>query len=622
MQSHRLKVPSSDFRRKFGAAVRALGFWAVLSCPLLADDVLHISRTQLDRPTLSALGVKQPITGDDNLNASVTVKYRVSGSHTSWAQAPEALPLFRVHPEVVTQEVVTPNFAGSIFDLRANTAYDIQLVVSDPDGIVDETNVNLGTQTMLTLTGVTRAVPGDPVTPRIVNVNTAAQLTSALSAAQAGDIITLAAGTYSSGNWQIASSGTLENPIVIRGANTFVNGTYTDLTILDGRNCQRCNVLEVYGSYIHVEYLTIQNAVRAIRTFNPTTANVFRRLHFRDTDYGIMGSNSSVSVQTDFYIADNIMEGRIAWPKTCLTDKTCRLSSVDGIGIYGHGHVVAHNRVSGYGDAIANWLVGARANDFYGNDILWTYDDTSEMDGSEGNVRYSRNRLTNMWEGPSLQPINGGPLYIFRNVVVNVQNEQLKMHPNGSNPPSGMLAFNNTFVSAGKAWNNQTSATCHYFVIENNLFVGPSPQSDREVDVTCNQDHWTLDYDSYNTDGKFSFVLGGVYTTFDNFRNLQTTSPLEHNGQLLTAVCANGSVFANCLIPPADSKTFMQPQDVTPGAGSRAIDRALLLPNVNDHFVGAGPDVGAVEVGCAQPIYGPRPEGTDENKVFGCNGYQ
>src|SRR5437867_9210692 len=187
MQAHRLKVPSSDFRRKFGAAVRALGFWAVLSCPLLADDVLHISRTQLDRPTLSALGVKQPITGDDNLNASVTVKYRVSGSHTSWAQAPEALPLFRVHPEVVTQEVVTPNFAGSIFDLRANTAYDIQLVVSDPDGIVDETNVNLGTQTMLTITGMaTRAVTGDPVTTSFIQVNRASQLTSDLSAAMPG----------------------------------------------------------------------------------------------------------------------------------------------------------------------------------------------------------------------------------------------------------------------------------------------------------------------------------------------------------------------------------------------------------------------------------------------------
>lgn len=619
MQALRLKAPSANFRRKFGTTLGVVGLWAVFSCPLWADNVLHISPVQLDRPTLISLGVKLPITGDDNLNASVTVNYRLSGS-TTWKQA---LSLFRVHPEVVTQETVTPNLAGSIFDLRANTAYDIQLTISDPDGIVDQNNVNLGTQTLVTLTGVaTRAVPGDPATPRIVNVTTAAQLTSALSAAQPGDVITLAAGTYN-GNWLISASGTAQNPIVIRGANTFVNSTYNDLTILDGGNCRSCNVLEVYGSYTHVEWLTIQNASRAWRSFNATTANVYRRLHTRNTDYGHIGANAG-GAQTDFYFADNILEGRIAWPTTCLTQKSCKLSSVDGIGIWGHGHVVAHNTISGFGDAIANWLVGARALDFYGNDVLMAYDDSTEMDSSEGNIRYFRNRLYNTWEGPSVQPVNGGPAYIFRNIGVNVQNEQIKIHPNGTNETSGLLIYNNTFVSNsfGKAWNNQDSRSCHYWVAQNNIFQGPVPLTANEVDVTCHQDHVTIDYDSYNTDGKFAFTLNGVYTTFVNFLNLQAGSPLEHNGQLLTPVCANGSVFASCLVPPADVTTFVQHQDVTPGTGSGAIDKALLLPNINDQFVGVGPDVGAVEVGCVQPIYGPRPVGLDENKVFGCNGYQ
>src|SRR5437867_4700724 len=277
MRSHGWKAMSENLRQKLGRPFWAVGLWTLFSCPpLWADNVLHISPVQLDRPTLISLGVQLPITGDDNLDGSVTVSYCLSGS-ADWKLA---LPLFRVHPEVVTQEVLTPNFAGSIFDLRASTAYDIQLTISDPDGIVDQDNVNLGTQTIVSLTGVlTRAVPGDPVTPIIINVATAAQLTSALSAAQPGDIITLAPGTYT-GNWNISASGTAENPIVIRGGNTIDdNGNYLDNTFLDGKNCRRCNVLEVYGSYIHVEYVTIQNAVRAIRTFNATTSNVFRRLH-------------------------------------------------------------------------------------------------------------------------------------------------------------------------------------------------------------------------------------------------------------------------------------------------------------------------------------------------------
>jgi len=611
---------STILRQTFRTALLAVSLPVAFVCPLIADNVLHITPVQTDRPTLYCLGVKMPFAGDDNLNSSVALQFRPSGT-TTWKQA---LPLWRVHPEVVTQETVTLNYAGSIFDLHANTAYDIQLTISDPDGIVDQNNVNLGTQTVVTLSAVsTRAVPGDPANPIIVNVTTAAQLTSALSAAQPGDIITLAAGTYS-GSWVIMASGTAQNPIVIRGANTIdSNGNYVDNTILDAKNCNSCNVLEVYGSYTHVEWLTLQNAQRAWRSFNPTTGNVYRRLHTRNTNYGHLGANSGAA-QTDFYFADNILEGRIAWPKTCLNDKSCKLSSVDGIGIWGHGHVVAHNRLSGFGDAIANWLTGARSNDFYGNDVLWNYDDGTEIDSSEGNIRYFRNRIANSWEAISLQPVNGGPAYVFRNIAINTQNEQLKMHANGTNEPSGYLAFNNTFVSNsfGHAWNNQTAAACHYFVIENNLFQGPIPLTANEVDVTCNQDHATIDYDSYNTDGQFAFTLNGVYTRFPNFANLQSTSPLEHHGQILTAVCPNGSVFTSCLLPPANNQTLTPAQDVTPGSGSGAFDKALLLPNVNDQFVGAGPDVGAVESGCVQPIYGPRPVGLDENKVYTCNGYQ
>jgi hypothetical protein len=44
-----------------------------------ADDVVHPGTPQLDRPTLMALGVKLPVTGDDNYNAAVEVRYRAAG---------------------------------------------------------------------------------------------------------------------------------------------------------------------------------------------------------------------------------------------------------------------------------------------------------------------------------------------------------------------------------------------------------------------------------------------------------------------------------------------------------------------------------------------------------------
>jgi hypothetical protein len=41
--------------------------------------------------------------------------------------------------------------------------------------------------------------------------------------------------------------------------------------------------------------------------------------------------------------------------------------------------------------------------------------------------------------------------------------------------------------------------------------------------------------------------------------------------------------------------------------GSLAIDKGLALPNVSDHFNGAAPDLGAIELGETAPHYGPRP---------------
>src|SRR5689334_22432112 len=85
----------------------------------VADNVLHPGTPVLDRPTLITLGIQLPISGDDNFNGKVTVRYRKAGTAT-WIAA---LPLFRVHPESTPNWPVAPQFAGSIFDLRPGTAY-------------------------------------------------------------------------------------------------------------------------------------------------------------------------------------------------------------------------------------------------------------------------------------------------------------------------------------------------------------------------------------------------------------------------------------------------------------------------------------------------------------------
>src|SRR6202035_211035 len=90
----------------------------------------------IDPPTLINLGFEWVIQGDDNRNARVVVNYRRKGDH-AWKTG---MSLLRLQHERVYQgegvfNVEMPNmFAGSILDLEENTAYEVRLALSDPDG--------------------------------------------------------------------------------------------------------------------------------------------------------------------------------------------------------------------------------------------------------------------------------------------------------------------------------------------------------------------------------------------------------------------------------------------------------------------------------------------------------
>ncbi len=561
----------------------------LIASPAFADDVLHPGTPALDPPTLIALGVSLPITGDDNFSAVVAMRYR-EASTTTWSTG---YPLQHVHAEVVTGLTVTPKFAGSIFDLRPDTSYEIELHATDADGAVDS---------VMTLTGKTRPVPvANPATPRAVAVSSAAQLTTALAAAQPGDVITLASGTYA-GTFAIQASGTAANPIVIRG-----NGA-----VLDGGNCTGCNVLEVYGSFTHVESLTLQNASRAFKWQTPgSTSNVLRRVHIRDVTTAI----SSQANQTNFYVADNLLEGRLVWPCVYTSDDTaCNGSPIvhgahandDGIQMLGNGHVVAHNTISGFGDAMKSEQSGALSIDFYGNDVLWSYDNGIELDGTQRNARAWRNRLTNVFAALSFQPIFGGPSYAVRNVLYNVPDEPFKLHSNGGTPTVGAVILHNTIVRSTRELQCSSSVSPLYFTVKNNLFLGPAM-----LDPDGNAVSWDLpgiptasiDYNGYFPDGKFQYGYGAMGATLASFAAVLAAGKFDARSVLL-----DSSTLAAGTIGPADWRVKVSPIDPSLGASSLALDRAEVMPGIN----GGAPDLGALERGCDAPTYGVRAAGIDE----------
>jgi hypothetical protein len=492
---------------------------------------------------------------------------------------------------------VQPSFAGSIFDLQPDTDYEIELHATDADGGVDQT---------LVVTAHTRPVPGDPAHLHAVAVTDAASLTAALAAAQPGDVITLAAGTYA-GQFAISASATAADPIVIRGAG--------DATILDGGGCSGCNVLDVYGGDVHIENLAIAHGTRALR-FQTQGAqrNVVRRVHIPDVTLAI-GSKPD---QTDFYIADNILEGRLTWPCTYASDDpACNAggqhglhANDDGIHLEGTSHVVAHNRISGFGDAMKIEQAGARSVDFVGNGVLWTYDNGLELDTSLRNTRALRNRFTNTYATLSFQPIYGGPAYAIRNVLVNVADEQFKLHSLGGMPTVGAVIYHTTVIRGVRALQCSTAYEPQYFTIENSTFAGPATIADGHTvrrDVPSVATAHT-DYNGYAPDGQFELGYGAGGMTYPSFAALQAGGAFETHGILLDAPSGID-----------DWTQTLQPMTPVLAPGSPAIDRGTVLPNIDDGFTGSAPDLGALEFGCDPPIYGPRPMGMDEtNEPIGC----
>ena len=554
----------------------------------LAGDTLTVKETKVDRPTLIHLGVQVTIADDDDRDATIGLRYRELGA-PGWEDGPA---LVRVRAELVTGMTVAPQFAGTVFGLRPDTDYELELHAQDPDGLDDTWSVQAHT----------RPVPGDPQAPHPVAATDTASLKAALGAAKAGDVITLADGAYA-GPFEISASGTAADPIVIRG-------TSTAGTVLGGGGCDGCNVIEVYGSFVHLEQLTIEAASRALR-FQTAGAegNVVRRLKIRDVRLGI-GARED---QRDFYICDNELEGRLAWPQV-YADDGGMFANEDGIVVMGDGHVVCHNRLIGFGDAIKTEQDGARAVDIYGNLSLSAYDNAIELDGSAGNTRAIGNMLVNSWSPLSFQPIFGGPAYALRNIVVNVADEQQKLHSNlNTGETVGAVIGHNTFVSPRHAINLQAEATAHAFVLINNLYVGPAtPQDGKVVDWSVPIDAGRIDSNGYFPDGRFDF--GPAELDWPSFAAMQAAGVFEASGVLLTA-----GTFASGLTAPADYKGALPEPDVTLAADSPAVDVAAAWPGINGGFVGAGPDLGALELGCAAPIHGPRPIGVDEaTPAAGC----
>ena len=558
-----------------------------------SDDstwVVKPGRLIADPPTLRCLGFRWWIQGDANRNATCRIEFRQVGSG-SWR---EFYPALRIGGETSGMGWTNPHmFAGSVIDLEPETTYEIRLILSDPDGNVEiQRRLRQATRSEPEPLGDARQIHVGGEQPDFDTVQ------AAYDAAEPGDVIVVHQGVHH-GDLVMNKAATVDKPIVIRGQpGAILRGVGNDLVNVD-------------GARQHIfEDLTFTDADHAFLARGETHALTVRRCRFRQIKkcfFAISQRNRG------FLIYDNDMDGPVQDWHPRRTEKS------QGVWIAGQGHAVFHNRVRGYWDGLS--IKGQATDDpelqncaidFYNNDLSEFLDDAIELDYGMHNLRVMRNRIRNTFMGISTQPVEGGPAYIFRNVVYACSRHPLKLNQ----MPSGLLIFHNTFVADGQA--GAVSAGFQNSRIYNNLFLGK--RSDYLLSGGTTTPTSDLDFNGYrvhkpkNPDAKwrihwlrihpgFSPSGGGLNEalsarSLDDFARLTHQRFERHGGWPI-----DWGDFVNSPEPDVEADQHdARPIDLRLQADAIAIDKGKHLPGFN----GESPDLGAHEFGESLPIYGPR----------------
>lgn len=120
-------------------------------------------------------------------------------------------------------------------------------------------------------------------------------------------------------------------------------------------------------------------------------------------------------------------------------------------------------------------------SDIYGNLLMFTNDDSMELDGAEMNVRVYQNKIEQTYVGISTAPMNIGPSYIYRNQIVTcsdkVENAGVVMKTGGWKEGwPRIYFFNNTFRNEGGILYNSNHGDSYEWhgTTRNTIFAGMS----------------------------------------------------------------------------------------------------------------------------------------------------
>ena len=310
-----------------------------------------------------------------------------------------------VQIDIIVQDALLVECAVDVKQalLLCHYVHDVEVTISSP---------SMTTQTLQSVYS-TRPLPSASGAAT-VTATPSDNLEAVIDSLAPGDVLELASGTSNLGSGLgLDVSGTAQAPIVIRGEdrdNVILSGSGTIIQVLR-------------ASHVILEDLTLQGtgvdgggtaASKGVSFWDGTLQEflTFRRITMLGVDMGIVAWGRVNSV----LVYDCILRGNNEW--TAAFIETSLTWTDDGIRLPGEGNCAFHNTLHAFGDTFAvNDGTMSAAVYFYRNRITMTGDDACEGDYGTRNLAFYDNHVTNCATLLSLDPLWGGPLYCFRNIL-------------------------------------------------------------------------------------------------------------------------------------------------------------------------------------------------------------
>jgi hypothetical protein len=549
-----------------------------------------------EEATPEQIGIHAVIGSGVPAGSQATVRYK-RRTETTWLVGH---PLLRINPAWAASgapEQPVDAFAGSIFDLEPGSDYDVEITL-----------VGASTQATATVVASTRALPG-PAPAATVTAAPSDDLQAKLAALRAGDVLELADGTYDVSDLYVEVSGTQAMPIYVRGRSR----TGVVLRDTTGHVFQFREAAHVVLENLTIEGSGVDSGTNAssvgIHFYDGASQKyvTVRDIDVRAVDQGIIGYGSLQGV----LVYHSSLRGNNVWTQSVIESN--QTWNDDGITLPGIGNCAFENTLHGFGDSFAvRDGTHSAAVHFYRNRVTMTGDDTFEADYSTRNISFYDNWVDNASTLLSLDPLWGGPLFCFRNIVVNTVRGPFKLN----NTNSGFMVYNNTIVrtegTTNWGWVQFNNGELRNYSFRNNVLVyrgngnlvAVESGGNEPIDFTNNA--WYPDRSVWWTNSGGSFdSIASARAGAPETDPLFGTSRRRHDGDVITV----SNPFTSTVTLGADHLTEVTTA-TTPALapGSAPKNAGAPIPNITDGFTGSTPDMGAVIEGRSEPTRGaPRP---------------